>query len=65
MNYVRRTHNGLDYAKVEVYDEHGNTQEYEVNKHLADAINNMHGELKTLRKQNELDNKRFEANELK
>lgn len=47
MNYIKRTHKGLDYAKVEVYDEHGNVQEYEVNKHIADAVNNMH---KALRK---------------
>lgn len=41
MNYVRRTHVGGDYAKVEVYDEHGNVEEYEIGKHVADAINNM------------------------
>jgi hypothetical protein len=56
--YARRTHVGKDYAKVEVYDSStGEAVEYEVSRLLAQAIDNMHGELRELRKKLELASK--------
>lgn len=50
MNYIRFTHEGLDYAKVEVYDPEGNVEEYEVNKHIGDAVRNMEREIARLQR---------------